>query len=281
MTVPLASAGDERVGRVEHDPAAAFFAGHAFDHDAATVLDSCDGATTGEHGDRRAGAVSDDDLERGDALAWGDGHPLDLPADAGALTAGELTDGRQAETVEPLLQPLAVEIGCVGLESPGDVAYAHAPTISRSSYPDPVKTRTLLLLAVGCGLVILVAGGIKLLFIADDKVPPHLAVGQSATVGEMVVRVASVNRTGDQTIVDITISGVDDTDGATTFFYGVGAAKELRPVVPEDRAVPECGATRAAAVTTCALAFDTSVAAGVLRYERGGEKAFWDIVSAP
>ncbi|MCU1366716.1 MAG: hypothetical protein JWN39_2355, partial [Ilumatobacteraceae bacterium] len=167
------------------------------------------------------------------------------------------------------------------LESLGDVADAHAPTISRSSYPDRVKTRTLLLLAVGCGLVILVAGGIKLLFIADDKVPSHLAIGQSATVGDMAVHVVSVARTGDQTIVDITISGVDDTDGATTFFYGVGAAKELRPVTPEDHTVRACAATRVTTATTCALAFDTAVAAGVLRYERGGEKAFWDIVPTP
>ena len=141
-----------------------------------------------------------------------------------------------------------------------------------------VKTRTLLLLAVSCGLVILVAGGIKLLFIADDTVPTHLAIGQSATVGEMTVKVESVTRTGGQTVLRIGISGVDDDDGAATFFYGVGGTKELRPVDPAAGSGVACGATLAKTVSTCNLAFDTTVDAGVLRYERGGEKAFWDIV---
>lgn len=144
-----------------------------------------------------------------------------------------------------------------------------------------VKTRTLLLLAVGCGLVILVAGSIKVFLIADDSTPAHLRIGQTATVGDMSVTVEAVRRVGGQTLLDIAISGVDDHDGTATFFYGIGATAELRPVTPSGDAGGVCGATTKVAGGSCVLAFDTNVTEGVLRYERGGEKARWDIVGAP
>ncbi len=144
-----------------------------------------------------------------------------------------------------------------------------------------MKTRTLLLLAVGCGLVILVAGSIKIFLISDDSTPSHLTIGQSAEIADMSVTVESVRRAGSQTLIEIEISGVDDPDGAATFFYGIGASKELRPVTPSTDSAAACAATTVAAATgTCVLAFDTDVSEGVLRYERGGEKARWDIVGA-
>lgn len=143
-----------------------------------------------------------------------------------------------------------------------------------------MKTRTLLLLAVGCGLIILVAGSIKIFLIADDSTPSHLSIGQSAEIADMSVTVESVRRAGSQTMIEIDISGVDDPDGAATFFYGIGASKELRPVTPSTDSAAACAATTAAATGTCVLAFDTDVSGGVLRYERGGEKARWDIVGA-
>lgn len=144
-----------------------------------------------------------------------------------------------------------------------------------------VKTRTLLLLAVGCGLVILIAGSIKVFLIADDTAPAHLRVGQTAKVADMSVTVESVHPGDGQTLVDIAISGVDDEDGSATFFYGIGASKELRPVAPTTNAGTACAATARGSVTNCVLAFDTAVTEGVLRYERGGEKARWDLVGLP
>ncbi|MCU1395111.1 MAG: hypothetical protein JWM34_3539 [Ilumatobacteraceae bacterium] len=144
-----------------------------------------------------------------------------------------------------------------------------------------MKTRTLLLLAVSCGLVILIAGSIKVFLIADDSTPAHLAIGQRAQVGDMHVTVTGSQHSAGQTIVDVTIGGVDDSDGATTFFYGVGGTKELRPVSPGGSAGSTCEATHQSTDVRCVLAFDTSAPGGVLRYERAGATpARWDIVSS-
>ena len=57
-----------------------------------------------------------------------------------------------------------------------------------------MKTRTLLLLAVTCGLVILLAGSFKLFLITEKSPPAHLSVGQSGTIGDMKVTVVSAKR---------------------------------------------------------------------------------------
>ena len=55
-----------------------------------------------------------------------------------------------------------------------------------------MKTRTLLLLALGCGLAILLAGGVLLVQLAgqDDPEPP-VALGVEVSVGDMRVTVLS------------------------------------------------------------------------------------------
>lgn len=141
-----------------------------------------------------------------------------------------------------------------------------------------MKTRTLLLLAVGCGLVILVAGSIKLFLVADETAPKHLAIGSSGTVGDMVVTVVGVQRTADQVLVDVALTGASDDDGATAFVYGTGS-KQFAPGPPPSDAGSACGATVADSVTRCVLAFDTTTPQGVLRYDRAGETLRWDITS--
>ena len=57
-----------------------------------------------------------------------------------------------------------------------------APTVpnARRPYPAPVRTRTLLLLAVGCGLLILVAGAFMLVGLAGQDDPPGRSVTRRA-----------------------------------------------------------------------------------------------------
>ncbi len=141
-----------------------------------------------------------------------------------------------------------------------------------------MKTRTLLVLAVTCGLVILVAGSIKLFLLTDEKPPTHLAIGQGTTIGDMRVRVVSAIRRNDLTIVSVELVGADDANGATTWVFGAGAHANLLPVVPPDDAGTPCSATKVAEPTTCVLAFASTDPRGVLRYERAQEKRFWDIV---
>lgn len=72
-----------------------------------------------------------------------------------------------------------------------------------------MKTRTLLLLSVGCGLVILLAGGLKLFQVAGDRREvPVLEFGTAAQIGDMSVAVVSVTDHSDGTRVEIRMSGV-------------------------------------------------------------------------
>lgn len=138
-----------------------------------------------------------------------------------------------------------------------------------------MKTRTLLLLAVASGLLILVAGSIKLFLIADEKPPAHRAIGESGTIGDMTVSVLTVDRVAGETYIGVRLEGVGDPDGATSWVLGV-VGEQLRPLAPPASVGPSCGATSAAEPTQCVLAFRTD-AIGVLTYGRADETIRWDI----
>lgn len=138
-----------------------------------------------------------------------------------------------------------------------------------------MKTRTLLLLAVASGLVILVAGSIKLFLIADEKPPKLHAVGDSGTIGDMTVSVLTVDRVAGETYIGVRLEGVDDADGATSWVLGV-VGDQLAPLSPPPSVGPACGPTSATEPTECVLAFRTD-AVGVLTYGRADETIRWDI----
>ncbi len=140
-----------------------------------------------------------------------------------------------------------------------------------------MKTRTLLLLAVASGLIILIAGSIKLFLIADEKAPPHLAVGETGTIGDMSVTVQGVDRGDGQTFVSIRLVGADDPDGALSWVFGTGS-EQLRPLAPPSSVGTGCGATDETEPVDCVLAFLIDDGVGVLRYERAGETIRWDIL---
>ena len=140
-----------------------------------------------------------------------------------------------------------------------------------------MKTRTLLLLAVTCGLVILLAGSIKLFGIGEERQAKHLTVGQSDTIGDMKVTVVSVKRELGLILVSVTLVGADDANGATTWNLGLGTDANLAPVATPPEAGAQCAATKATQPTSCVLAFVTSKTLGVLLYERAGETRRWDI----
>ena len=81
-----------------------------------------------------------------------------------------------------------------------------------------MKTRTLLILAVTCGLVILIAGGLQLLRLANqDKPDAALKLDATAQLGDAVVTVHTYEVTADAILVTVTLSGVDDPDGVNGF----------------------------------------------------------------
>jgi hypothetical protein len=144
-------------------------------------------------------------------------------------------------------------------------------------YPAPVRTRTLLLLAVGCGLVILVAGVIQLLRIAGQDDPPEAApIGAPVRVGDLTVTVERFEETDEQAVVSVELGGVDDPDG-TDDFRLVVPGESLRPVAGDD---PDACAGTTVEPQNCTLTFDLTSSEGssrVLLYRRGDERVRWEL----
>lgn len=138
-----------------------------------------------------------------------------------------------------------------------------------------MKTRTLLLLALACGVAIMAAGAVFLIQLSNQQeADAPVAVGDAVEVGDMRIVVDGSVEASGMLDVTITIGGVDDTDGADGFRL-IAAGRAARP---QSAGVDEaCGET-AVAEQRCVLRFDVSGADGdsrVLFYERGDERARW------
>jgi hypothetical protein len=142
-----------------------------------------------------------------------------------------------------------------------------------------VRTRTLLILAVGCGFVILLAGGIQLLRIANQESADeeyHL-IGEAVEVGDLTIVVESLAESGGVATVSVRLGGVEDEDGAA----------EFRLVVPGEAVEPNRGGDGACGATTveeqsCVLTFGVADAPGgsrILLYRRGDEVARWELTA--
>ncbi len=138
-----------------------------------------------------------------------------------------------------------------------------------------MKTRTLLLLALACGVAIMLAGAVFLFQLAtQDEVAEPVPLGEPVEVGDMTVIVDSAVDAGGALDVSVRIGGVDDPDGADGFRLIASG----RPLLPDSAARGGlCGRTTDT-VTECLVRFDVSSADGdsrVLFYERGDESARW------
>ncbi|MDQ3468471.1 MAG: hypothetical protein M3487_01655 [Actinomycetota bacterium] len=139
-----------------------------------------------------------------------------------------------------------------------------------------MRTKTLLLLAVACGLVILAAGVVQLLRVAAQDDPARAAaVGDVVAVGDLTVTVLAFAERDGRGVVSVEVGGVDDPDGID----------EFRLVVPGAALPPTTGAAACAGTTVtaqrCDLVFGLPQAPGtsrVLLYRRGDEQVRWELV---
>jgi hypothetical protein len=131
-----------------------------------------------------------------------------------------------------------------------------------------MSTRRLILLALVCGLAILIAGGVKLLQVADqDASVEILGLGDVALVGDMDVTVTQVQRRGDATLVSIELGGVATPDAADGWvMLGDGERHEPRGA---------CGAVPETGILRCDLTFDPVDRVQAVAYARGGEQRQW------
>ncbi len=141
-----------------------------------------------------------------------------------------------------------------------------------------MRTRTLLLLAVTCGLAILLAGGFQLLRLANQRpVAEPLVVGSTGRAGDAVVTVVDTQDRGDTFVVTIQVSGVNDPEGVAGFTL-IGVDQAVKPLPAEDD-----GACRGFTVeqVECAIAFPNvgfPTAVRQLLLERAEDRVRWKLV---
>lgn len=136
-----------------------------------------------------------------------------------------------------------------------------------------MSTRKLILTALICGIVIMLAGGFKLLQISsDDSEVTFLPVGADATLGDMTVSVRSVEQQTDATRVTVTMVGVDGAD-ALEGWRLVASGEAVVPVV--ETGDTACRVTSATSPATCVVTFPPSEGTVTVAYLRAGARAQW------
>ena len=134
-----------------------------------------------------------------------------------------------------------------------------------------MKTRTLMLLALGCGVAIMLAGAVFLFQLTNQaEVEAPVPIGEAAAVGDMTVAVTEFDESVGRLSVTLAIGGTADDDPTDEFRLIASA----RPVTIATSSCPPS----TVAVATCTIEFDVSAADGVSRvlfYERGDQQARW------
>jgi hypothetical protein len=139
-----------------------------------------------------------------------------------------------------------------------------------------MRTRTLLILAAVCGLLILLAGGLKLFQVASDPAEVEtLSVGEETLLGDMTVAVTEIERRADSTAVSVRMSGVPDADAVVGWrLWGDGARTPLEPLrvdetTCDDSPVPATG------TLDCVLVFAPVDTLQSVIYLRAGDQRQW------
>lgn len=137
-----------------------------------------------------------------------------------------------------------------------------------------MRTKTLLLWSLACGLAILASGVALVWRLNNQDLAAPSDVGKAVSVGEMEVTVSGVAETGSTLDIDVVLSGVSD-DGPADGFRLIASGREVRVDTTT------CG-PMATEPQRCRLTFDVGGADGtsrVLWYRRGEQQTRWVIAS--
>jgi len=141
-----------------------------------------------------------------------------------------------------------------------------------------MSTRKLILTALVCGLAILIAGGVKLIQVANDEVAVEvLAFGDEATLGDMTVSVEAIAQTAEGTDVTVTMAGVQGAD-ATEGWRMLAGGKVQAPLgngAAGSAAGPPCTVTSAGGNGPCIVRFPASEGTVTIAYLRAGGQSQW------
>lgn len=138
-----------------------------------------------------------------------------------------------------------------------------------------MKTRNLLILAFLCGIAILVAGSVKLFQVASDKPEVNLlALGEASRAGQMSVAVSAVDTSGDLTLVQVSMRGVDGADALAGWrLRADGKVREPVPL-PAGAGTP-CTTTAADRDLNCVVAFPAADTLQAVVYLRADAQLQW------
>lgn len=144
-----------------------------------------------------------------------------------------------------------------------------------------MSTRKLILTALLCGLLIMVAGGVKLFqTVRDGNEVPLLAIGESVTLGDMTVRVDGVRLSSDRTLVDVALVGVDGASALDGWRLLAGG-KISEPVSLPFGSGTECTTTKRDVESICTVAFPVSQGTRTVAYVRADEQRQWATNTQP
>ncbi len=135
-----------------------------------------------------------------------------------------------------------------------------------------MKTRTLLLLAIGCGVAILLAGAALLWRLSSDSSTVTLhSTGEVVKLGDLNVTIAGYQAAASTVTIDATIGGADDADGQRGFALNLGGNSHR--IAPDSTCDPFTVAPK-----TCRLVFQGQAKQGaliLLTLVRSGDRVSW------
>ena len=129
--------------------------------------------------------------------------------------------------------------------------------------------------ALFCGVLILGAGVFKLWQTTGDGAKVQLLqLGDSALLGDMNVSVNSVSKIATQTLVEVSMQGVEGANALSGWRMLVGAViSEAQPL--SDGSGTPCTTTKLAEPTVCTVAFPVSEGTPTIAYIRAGQQEQW------
>ena len=138
-----------------------------------------------------------------------------------------------------------------------------------------MSTRKLIMWALFCGVLILGAGVFKLWQTTGDGAKVQLLqLGDSALLGDMNVSVNAVSKSATQTLVEVSMQGVEGADALSGWRMLVGGViSEAQPLV--DGSGTPCVTTKLSEPTTCTVAFPVSEGTPTIAYIRAGQQEQW------
>ena len=139
-----------------------------------------------------------------------------------------------------------------------------------------MSTRKLILSAIACALIIILAGGAKIFQMSRDTITVEVfALGTERTLADMTVTVQSVSQNANATIAHVTMVGVDGAD-ATEGWRLLAGGTVLSPIaLPVGTLGVPCATTAADVVASCDMAFPASEGSVTIAYLRAGLQSQW------